>query len=305
MVRLIVRRALLSLLAVGVAIVCGCSQLPMTNAPRATGGASELPSTSHAFPDKSNTGVPAGVELTDYKGPCAFATPGTVVEGQVITCDRVVILADNITIRSSLVRGWIDLGSESARLTLEDSEVDAGDSMTPAVGFYNLTVRRSEVRGGQTSIQCASNCLIEDSLLHDQMDPVGQQHLGGYLSNGGSDVVLRHNTVACSPADNGKGGGCTGSVQIFGDFAPLSNFRFENNLIKATPGGYCASFGYNPGANYGDRPTGIVVVGNVFERGSSGKCGVWGATTSFLEGGKENRFANNKWEDGSPLQPNS
>lgn len=257
------------------------------------------------FPDESNTGVPASTRLTRYSGGCAFDRPGTIVKGKIITCDRVVILAPNVTIRSSEIHGWIDVSPAAAHLTLEDSNVNAGTSKTPAIGFYDVTIRRSEIRGGQTSVQCASNCLIEDSLLHDQMKPVGPQHLGGYLSNGGSNVVLRHNTVACTPHDNADGGGCSGSMQIYANFAPLVNFRFIDNLVKATPGGYCASFGQNPGVKFGSHPTHIVVVNNVFERGPSGKCGVFGAATSFFVGGRGNVFSSNTWDDGAPLRPNS
>jgi hypothetical protein len=228
-----------------------------------------------------------------------------VIENQIITCDRVVILAKDVTIRTSRIKGWIDLSVDSASLTIEDSEVDAGEVRAPAIGFYNVTVRRTEISGGQTSIQCATSCLIEDSLLHNQRKPTGDEHLGGYLSNGGSQVVLRHNTIGCTPEDNGSGGGCTGSMQIFGDFQPLKDFRFEDNLVLSTPGGYCASFGYNPGAKHGDNPTNIVVIGNVFQRGTTGKCGVWGAATSFLEAGAGNVWQDNTWEDGAPLQPNT
>ncbi|QGN33885.1 hypothetical protein [Microlunatus sp. Gsoil 973] len=227
-----------------------------------------------------------------------------MIEDAVISCEQLAVRAPDVTIRSSRIHGWIDVSPETARLTLEDSEVDAGNVRAPAIGFQNLVVRRSEIRGGQTSVQC-SDCTIEDSLLHDQMNPIGSQHLNGFLSNGGSNVVLRHNTVACTPEDNSTGGGCTGSMQIFGDFAKLKDFRFEDNLVKATPGGFCASFGQNPNKKFGSDPTQIVVIDNVFERGRSGKCGVWGATTSFSNGGLGNVFARNTWDDGSALAPNT
>jgi hypothetical protein len=242
--------------------------------------------------------------LTQYEGSCTIDEPRKVIEKAIILCDHLVVRGLDITIRSSRIRGWVDVDLSSARLTLEDSEVDAGDSRSPAVGFRNLTVRRSEISGGQTSVQC-SDCLIEDSLLHDQMTPVGDQHLNGYLSSGGSNVILRHNSIACTPENNDVGGGCTGSMQIFGDFEPLRDFRFERNFIRATPGGFCASLGQNDNKRFGKNPTGIVVIDNIFERGRSGKCGVWGATTSFFVGGKGNLFAGNIWDDGAPLQPNS
>lgn len=295
---------------ISVLVAAGCSaslsQPPATSPlAKARSSTPDPTPTPASFPDEANTGVPNDTDLTPYTGGCAFEQSGMVVQDKIINCDRIVILAPDVTIRSSQLHGWIDISPANAYLTLEDSDLDAANSGTPAIGFHNVTVRRTEIRGGQTSVQCSGNCLIEDSLLHDQMKPVGDQHLGGYLSNGGSDVVFRHNTVECTPKNNSEGGGCTGSIQIFGDFESLVNFRFEHNLVKATPGGFCASFGHNPGKKFGSNPNHIAVIDNVFERGASGKCGVYGATTSFFAAGKGNVFSGNTWDDGSPMRPNT
>jgi hypothetical protein len=90
---------------------------------------------------------------------------------------------------------------------------------------------------------------------------------------------------------------------LFGDFAPLRNITYDGNLFVASPGGYCLHAGYNPSKPYGSDPTGIVITNNVFQRGANRKCGVWGAVTSFKPSGIGNVFSNNKWDDGTTVNP--
>src|SRR5690606_38203267 len=96
------------------------------------------------------------------------------------------------------------------------------------------------------------------------------------------------------------GGGCTADVSFFGDFSKISDVTVTGNLFKATPGGYCGTFGYNEGKPYGTSPTGIVVTDNVFEPGSGGKCGYWGPVTGFSSG-EGNKWSGNRWLDGSAI----
>lgn len=254
------------------------------------------------FPGPDNTGVPPGVALSPYDGPCEITQPNTVIDAKSIDCPLVIHATGVLITRSKFPR--VDVDGQAVSLTIEYSSVDAGKWIGPAIGYSNVTVRRSEIKGGQTAILCAPNCLIEDSWLHGQyMQPDQPQHLGGYLANGGHDVTLRHNTIVCDVLDNDVGGGCSGSAQIYGDFSPLSRFRFEHNFFRATPGGFCTSFGLNPGKPFGDNPTYIVVTDNVWERGPNGNCAVYGPTTSFHTGGEGNIWSGNTWDDGTPLEP--
>jgi hypothetical protein len=259
-----------------------------------------IPVDLSTFPGPGNTGVPKGTVLTPYDGPCEITEPNTVIDARSVDCD-LFVKAPGVRITRSTT-GRIDVDAPGASLTIEDSLVDGGRWQGPAIGFSDITVRRVDVRGGQTSIQCTPNCLIEDSWLHGQYLQPGQpQHLGGFLSNGWHDVTLRHNTIVCDVEDDNEGG-CSGSAQIYGDFAVLTRFTFERNLFLATPGGYCTSFGYNPGKPFGANPTFIVVTGNVWTRGPNGKCGSYGPTTSFDPRGEGNVWSGNVWEDGSVLE---
>lgn len=255
---------------------------------------------SSGFPGPSNTGVPAGVSLASYTGPTRITQPGTVIDAQLIR-GTLVIAAPNVTIIRSKVIGNIESSGGGSAIIL-DTEVDGGTSERPAVGYDNLTLTRVNVHGSRVSVLCGSNCQITDSWLHDQyLAPGSNWHLDGYVTNGGSNVVLRHNTIACEPQGNSNGGACTGPVGLFGDFAPLVNIVLDNNLFVATPGGFCLSAGYNPEKPFGSNPSGIVVTNNVFQRGPSGNCGYYGAVSFFLPG-LGNVFSNNTFDDGIPVR---
>lgn len=265
-----------------------------------TAGTTQAPS-STGFPSESNTGVPSGVALSAYTGPMKITASGTVIDAKRIT-GTLVIAAANVKISRSQVSGNIDSDSGGASVIIEDSEVIGGTSKTPAIGYNNITMRRVEVTGSRVSVLCGSSCDMQDSLLHKQYMATGSDwHVNGYVSNGGSNVLVKHNTIACDVRDNSNGGGCTGPAASFGDFAPLSNIKYDNNLLVASPGGYCLAAGYNPTKPYGSNPTGIVVINNVFQRGSNGKCGAFGPVTSFRSSGVGNVWSNNVWDNGGSV----
>ena len=82
-----------------------------------------------------------------------------------------------------------------------------------------------------------------------------------------------------SPATSlptGAGGACSAAVAAFGDFAPIQNHTYDNNLFVSSPAGYCMYAGYDPAKPYGKLTKNVQVINNVFQRGSSGKCAVYG-----------------------------
>jgi hypothetical protein len=264
------------------------------------------PPSGGAYPDAGNTGVPAGVPLTAYTDSCNFRTDNQVIEGKVVDCGGILVYARNVTFRNSVVNSAIMTNAADASVTVEDSEVRAGATTWAGVSGSNVTVLRSEITGGQHSVRCDGNCLVQDSYLHEQFnDPASAfgYHNNAFLTNGGTGMVVRHNTLWCSPPDNAIGGGCTADLALFGDFDTVTNVTVEDNYFHATPGGYCGSFGYNPGKAFGSNPAGIVVRGNVFERGASNRCGGVGPTTSFLASGAGNVWSANTWADGGQVDP--
>ncbi len=254
------------------------------------------------WPYEGNTGPGAGVTLTNYSGPCTFTTT-TVIDSKNINCSGGIVVKGNLTIRNSNVTGYFD-GDYGFDLVIEDSYVNGGNTSAPAIGYGDITVRRSEVVGGQHNILCSSNCVIEDNWLHGQYNqPGGSFHNNAYISNGGSTHTIYHNSLFCSPTDNGTGGGCTADASIFGDFATMRDVTFDFNLFHATPsGGVCGTFGYNTSKPFGNNPTNITVTNNIFQRGSNNKCGVNAPVTSFLQA-NGNVWSNNKFADGTDIPP--
>jgi len=262
------------------------------------------PSTDQ-WPSEADTGVPDGKTLTPFNGSCTLTEPNTLIDGMELNCD-ILVLAPNVTITNSKVNGVVGVdtdrpGSEQWSLLLEDSEVDAGPKNAAAVANGNLTIRRSNIHGGQTSVQCtelSKACTIEDSWLHGQSIPpmTTEPHLGGFLLSGGPNITLRHNRVSCDASD-----GCTGDINMLPDFGPITNVLIENNLLTSNEKlAYCTYGGSRPNAFSSDH---IVYRNNVFERGTNNQCGAYGPVTGFDATSAGNLWINNVWDDGTSLEP--
>lgn len=278
---------------------------PTPSASKTPESAAKKPPTSRGgYPDAGNTGVPSGVSLKSYTGPCTITKAGTVIDSRSVKCS-LVIKARNVVVKKSRVDGTISSDSGSVSVRIEDSEVDGGSSFSPTVGYQNVTILRSEIQGGQHGVTCTDNCLIQDSWIHGQHLPPGEDwHLNAFLSNGGNNIKLIHNTLSCDNPGNSNGGGCTADAAIFGDFSGNSYYTFDRNLFVANEGTpYCAYGGNDPGKAYGNDVHHIVFTNNVFQRGRNKKCGAYGPVTSFAKNKPGNVWKNNVWDDGTPVEP--
>lgn len=261
------------------------------------------------WPGFSNTGVPSGVTLTAYTGPCTITAANTVIDAKIVNnCDRLDIgrNATNVVIKNSRVNTVVyndDTDAFNGSVTIQDSEVDAGSVTYGAVTYKNITLIRSEVMGGQHNVLCSSNCSIYDSYLHDPYVQ-GATHNNGFISNGGSDYLIEHSTVSCDVPTNGTGGGCSGDVSWFGDFGPIGNATLNRSLLTANTGlAYCLYAGHDT-KPYGPQAHDLTVTNNVFQRGTNNKCGAYGAVTNYYHDVSGNAPSNsvwsgNKWSDGT------
>jgi len=267
------------------------------NAPHTPGGDDGQ---GGCWPYEGNTGIPSGTGLTNYSGPMTVTTDGTIIDAKTIT-GTLVISAENVTIRNSKVNGNIDADAANVSVIIEDSEIDGGNVWTPAVGYGDITMKRTNVHGSRVSVLCGDNCDIQDSYLHGQyLQPGTDWHVNGYVSNGGSNVLVQHNSLACEVNDNANGGGCTGPAASFGDFAPITNVTYNHNLLVATPGAYCLYAGYDTGKPFGSNPTNVAITNNVFQRGPGNDCAAWGPASSFLNA-NGNVWSNNVWDNGGTV----
>lgn len=275
-----------------------------TEAPTTTPTTTTQPSTG--FPDEVNTG-PSGV-LTSYTGPCTITAANTVIENVSVACD-LVVRAANVTIRNSQTRTIrIDETDSTSSLLVEDVKVDAGlAGSAGSTGIYGrqMTVRRTEVVGGNRSIYCDKFCTIEDSYLHGQRIVTNVRvHASGFRAN--QDVTFRHNTVTCDVPDTPSGGGCSAGITMYGDWAPVQRVNILNNYLPGTTGGTCAYGGSSGGKPYSNGARDVVFRDNVFGRGEQfghTKCGFWFAIADFNSGAPGNVWQNNRWVDGGLVTP--
>ena len=197
----------------------------------------------------------------------------------------------------------IETTASGTSVDISDSEVRAGAWSDGALWGSNIKATRVEVTGGQHSVHCQDSCTIVDSWLHGQHNPDGgSYHTNAFLTNGGTGMVLRHNTLHCDSILNSTDGGCTADVSLFGDFEPVTDVLVEGNLLKANNSSisYCAYGGYQPSKRY-PNSTQIRYLDNTFERGANGKCGVYGPVTSFDSTAAGNVWSGNRFEDGTAI----
>ena len=222
---------------------------------------------SRGFPHAGNTGVPAGTQLRRWKGGRYIRTANVVLSGYLFEGD-VVVQADNVTIRNSLVRGGrIDAGygSEQTGLVVSDTEIDArgigsGFSM---IGDVNYSCIRCDLHGGGSGPRMGGRVVIRDSFIHD-LCCADEAHKSGVGSNGGNHLVVQHNTIECDIA------GCSAALSLYG---PHDDVLIANNLLN-TVGGYCSYGG-------GDSATRVRFVNNVFGRKYNPRCGGYGPVFAF------------------------
>ena len=245
--------------------------------------------------------------LTAYTGSCTITAAGTVIDSKTVNCSGgVSVEAAGVTIKNSDVNGRVSVDTDVNRswsLTLQDSDVDGGPVNLPTVSNGNVTVIRSNLHGGHNGVECqehSSHCIVRDSWIHGQYIPAGSDwHLGGILVSGGTAIELTHNRVHCEPMPTSADGGCTGDINILPDFGVVSGALVQSNLLVASTGlSYCTY-----GGNLKMGSNNIVYRNNVFQRGSNGKCGAYGAVTNFNVSGAGNIWTGNVWDDGTPVQP--
>jgi len=259
------------------------------------------------WPGPTNTGVPDGVQLTAYTGPCTITTAGTVIDGKAVDCD-LVIAAEDVLITRSRINGEINGGEGTgSSFRVEDSEIINGKrEACQCVGSDNFIALRVEIKGGNRGVYCRLNCIVQDSWIHGT-DLLPLQHASAVRVEQHSTV--RHNTLACDWTTISVSEiGCSADMTGYPDFAPIHDNTIERNLFVANPHGlgYCAYGGTTGRKLYSSDPvnaTNITFTGNVFQRGSNRLCGTWGAITDFDPTRTGNRWTGNTWDTGETIKP--
>lgn len=262
------------------------------------------------YPGSNNTGIPVGKRLPTRDREVVIYEDDAIMENIDTSNEQVTIRADDVLIRKSK-SGFVyldtdDLNSPTWYVTIEDSEIDSGTNERAAVSLGQFTITRSNLHGGHVAALCGGDCLVQDSWLHGQyLPPADDWHLGGFLSSGGSDIVIQRNTISCDPANNGFDGGCTGDLSLIADFAANENVTIDSNFLKANAdAGYCLLAGYNAGKPFGLGANNIDITNNIFQRGTTNQCAQFGVATDYSIAGSPSpgsSWVNNKFDDGTVI----
>lgn len=270
-----------------------------------------------------NVGVPAGTVLSAYTGPCTITTANTVIDKKTVNCD-LSIRAKNVTITNSKVSGAIIVDGDfcsSYSYTVSDSNIHVNDINLRGLMSCSYTATRVIVSGGQSMAWC-DTCTIRDSFLHHPLeDPAGAA--ANHAAHNSTVRIskfanLYHNTLWCVVKEysqpNGEDtSGCSANQTGYShDGAPPYNSTIERNLYMPTSGGYCAYGGSTIGET--SKVHDVVFKDNVFKRTAfldpvtgqtqgGPNCGFWGSITSFDSNRPGNKWENNRWDDGSILNP--
>jgi hypothetical protein len=251
--------------------------------------------------------VPAGVALTAYTGSCSITANGTVIDAKIVNCD-LSIKATDVVIKRSRINGEINGGEGTkSSFRVEDSEViNPARQACQCIGSDNFTVVRTEIRGGNRGIYCRLNCTVEDSWIHGTA-LLATQHASAVRVEQHS--TIHHNTLQCDwTAITDSEIGCSADMTGYPDFAPITHNTITNNLFVANPAGtgFCAYGGATAGKPFSNDPTNATFIkfsDNVWQRGSNGKCGTYGPITGFDASRTGNEWTNNRFDDGTVIQP--
>lgn len=285
------------------------------------------------WPGQQNTGYPKGlpgdtrapVTLTPYTGPTTIRTCGVIIDSKIVDRD-ILIEASNgtdldkpcVTIRNSLVQGVIFAEQPTqGPVLITDTEVAPdGLSWWENIGRSNFRAVRVNSHGSQGVIKCDSNCEAVDNWVHG-MELGKAYHYNAFGGNGTNNFRIEHNWASCGDWGSTEAGvqgdaGCSAAIGFYGDFAPIQSVTIKRNFLVSTfdmseegrdrQAGYCLNPGYYPGKPY-PAPKNLDITDNIFGRGGSGKCGVFGPTNSLNKIGalNGNVWDGNRYEDGAPI----
>ncbi len=155
---------------------------------------------AHAgFPDASSTGVPDGVSLT-RSGNVTVTRDGTVLDGLHVR-GRIIIAADNVTVRNTLIEGGgglypIQVEGGTSGALIEHVEIDnLGDTGIGILMSGSGTIRYADIHSAEDGIRIQSDDVtVEYSYIHDLQRQPGGHHDTIQIRNG-DNVTLRGNNL--------------------------------------------------------------------------------------------------------------
>ncbi len=191
------------------------------------------------YPDATNTGVPSGTALTVVNGGLDVSVAGTVIQNKDIR-GCVTVRAANVTIRKSRIAcsGWHGIASTSTGLLVEDTEISCLNARHGGIDGGGFTARRVDISRCENGLPVHRDVTVEDSWVHDLVPTsVAGAHSDGAQLFGGTNIVLRHNTILVPGAN-------AAITRNVADNTP--SILIENNFLGG--GTYTLYCPYGPGS---------------------------------------------------------
>lgn len=263
------------------------------------------------FPLPDLTGWPTSCNTGPrYANTSTSASMTTSYDGQVI--ERVLINGsldirhNNVTVRDVRVVGTgpyaIDIGQDTTpcpnNINIEYIEVDMANVNSNVLPIYqrcggNHTFDHIKVHNCSRGMQViGGGVTVTNSYIYCHRTWPGD-HRTAISSHGGSYFTVRHNTFMC------VGENCSSSANMYSDYAPMSNYLFEDNLLAG--GTICLRGGETH--TYATETHDIRVLNNRFSNIYSPTCGIYQAFAQFDEAAPGNVRSGNKYlETGLPIE---
>jgi hypothetical protein len=169
---------------------------------------------------------------------------------------QITIDADNVTIRNVKVvsDGWRGIYSPNGNtgLTISNSEVAGVDKDgTDGINVENAVIRNVNIHGFEDGLKLGSNCVLENSWIHDLMAK-GKAHSDGVQVMDGSNITIAGNRFDGIGNQNS-------AVLLMPDMDPISRVLVADNYLDG--GNYNVYSVHGP---HGGPPTQVAVRDNVF-----------------------------------------
>lgn len=227
-----------------------------------------------AWPNRTNTGVPAGTVLTPAtktKLPpgCAFSGSGSLVVSQPGAISGwdiqapVYIQADNVTLQNCKVTAanFFVVETVGKNTTIQNCTINGtGANNDGCNGIWGTGIfTANDISNVENGIALFDNgAVIKDNYIHD-LKASGSPHYDGIQIDGNiSNVLIQHNTII---NDFGQ----TSAVMIDNNDGPISNITVDTNLLVG--GGYTI---YVDGHFNNNPITGVSITNNHMGTGSGG-----------------------------------
>ena len=156
------------------------------------------------YPTTATAGVPAGTALTVINGDFTVTTNGAVVAGkEVHGC--IEVRATNVTIRNTRIIGPCAFGvstySAGGTTVLDRVEINCTDGHGTGLAGPNFAARAVYIHDCENALEINDNSSVVDSVLSAR-DGTPTSHADGIQSQGGNNVVIRHNTLLVQGGTN-------------------------------------------------------------------------------------------------------